>query len=96
MKTLVFVLSTLASGAALAQDAGFGATCGPQLTHLQERLYQKAGEGPDALRDFMFIRRGILQLDVTETADWAASVNQERAACMKKSARAQAAPQVTL
>jgi|BarGraIncu00222A_1022003.scaffolds.fasta_scaffold113259_1 hypothetical protein len=26
MKTLVFVLSTLASGAALAQDAGFGAT----------------------------------------------------------------------
>ena len=96
MKTLVFVLSALASGTALAQDAGFGATCGPQLTtHLQERLYQKAGEGPDALRDFMFIRRGILQLDVTETADWAASVSQERAACMKKSAQAQAAPQVT-
>jgi hypothetical protein len=95
MKTYVFVLAALASGAVMAQNTSSTA-CAPQLTHLQERLYQKAGEGPDALRDFVFIRRGILQLDVSETADWAASVSQERAACMKKSAQAQAAPQVTL
>jgi hypothetical protein len=96
MKTYVFVLAALASGAAMAQNTSFSAGCGPQLTRLQERLYQKAGEGPDALRDFMFIRRGILQLDVSETAGWAASVSQERAACTKKSAEAQVAPQVTL
>ena len=62
MKTYVFVLAALASGAVMAQNTSSTA-CAPQLTHLQERLYQKAGEGPDALRDFVFIRRGILQLD---------------------------------
>ena len=70
MKPFIFVLAALTSGAAMAQNAS-SATCGPQLTHLQERLYQKAGEGPDALRQFMFIRRGILQLDIAETGDWA-------------------------
>jgi hypothetical protein len=96
MKTYIFVLAALASGAAMAQNTSLGTSCAPQLTHLQERLYQKAGEGPDALRDFMFIRRGILQLDVSETADWAASVSQERAACTNKSAQAQAALQPNL
>jgi hypothetical protein len=95
MKSFLFVLAGLTSGAAMAQAAP-STTCGPQLTHLQERLYQKAGEGPGALRDFIFIRRGILQLDVSETADWAGAVSQARAACMKQSARAEAVPQFTL
>jgi len=96
MKSFIFALAALTSGAAMAQNASSSATCGPQFSGLQERLYQKAGEGPDALRDFIFIRRGILQLDVYETASWADSVSQERAACMKQSAHAQAAPQLTL
>jgi hypothetical protein len=35
------------------------------------------------LRDFMFIRRGILQLDIYETAAWVNSINEARAVCMK-------------
>jgi hypothetical protein len=96
MKSFILVLAALTSGAAMAQNPNPGATCGPQLTPMQERLYQKAGEGPDALRDFMFIRRGMLQLDVHETASWASSVSQKRAACGKQSAQAQAAPQLAL
>jgi hypothetical protein len=95
MKSFLLVLAALSSGAAMAQSAS-STTCGPQLTHLQERLYQKAGEGPGALRDFIFIRRGILQLDVSETAAWAGAVSQARAACMKQSAQAEALPQLTL
>jgi hypothetical protein len=95
MKSFLFALAALSSGAAMAQTTS-STTCGPQLTHLQERLYQKAGEGPEALREFMFIRRGILQLDVSETADWAGAVSQARATCMKQSAQAEAASQLTL
>jgi hypothetical protein len=95
MKTFAFVLAILASGTAMAQDSGAGASCAPHLSPLQARIYQKAVDGPGALRDFVYMRRGVLQLDVTETADWAASVSQERAVCMKKVAQAQPAP-VTL
>jgi hypothetical protein len=97
MKTFAFVLAVLASGTAMAQDSGTAAACAPQLSPLQARLYQKAVDGTGALRDFLYIRRGILQLDVTQTAEWAASVSQDRSACMKKVAEAQPpAPQVTL
>ena len=87
-----FVVAALATGTALAQDTTINVDCVQQMTGLQDRLYQKANEGPDVLRDFMFIRRGILQLDTYETAAWASSVNEARAACMKKSARAEASP----
>ena len=89
---LAFVVAALAAGTALAQDTTTNVDCVPQMTGLQQRLYQKANEGPDVLRDFMFIRRGILQLDTYETAAWASSLNEARAACMKKSARAEASP----
>ena len=90
--SLAFVVIAFATGTALAQDTAINVDCVPQMTSLQQRLYQKANEGPDVLRDFMFIRRGILQLDTYETAAWASSVNEARAACMKKSARAEASP----
>jgi hypothetical protein len=89
---LAFVVASLATGTALAQDTTINGDCVPQMTGLQERLYQKANEGPDVLRNFMFIRRGILQLDPYETAAWASSVHQARAACMKKSSRAEGSP----
>jgi hypothetical protein len=93
MKTFAFVLAAIASSTAMAQDTG--AACASQLSPLQARIYQKAVDGPGALRDFVYMRRGVLQLDVTEAADWAASVTQERATCMKKVAQARPAP-VTL
>ena len=76
-----FVLAALTVDAAMAQDVALDATCAPLLTHEQQRLYEKANAGTDALRQFVFIRRAILQVDVHETAAWAGSVNEARAVC---------------
>ena len=78
---LAFVLAALAADAAMAQDVALDATCAPLLTHKQSRLYEKANAGTDALRQFVFIRRAILQVDVYETATWAGSLNEARAVC---------------
>lgn len=82
-----FALVASVSGVAMAQTASFDAECVPQLSGVQQRLYAKAGEGPDALRGFMFIRRGILQLDIYETGAWADSVRDDQGVCMKQLAR---------
>ncbi|MGZ5778380.1 MAG: hypothetical protein ACXWJC_08155 [Croceibacterium sp.] len=89
-----FVAATLVTTAARAEDATTGANCTPQLTGLQQRLYQRANEGPGALREFIFIRRAILQLDTYETAAWAGSVSEARATCLKKSASSEASPKM--
>ena len=78
---LAFVLAALAADAAMAQDVALDATCAPLLTHQQRRLYEKANAGTDALRQFVFIRRAFLQVDVHETATWAESLNEARAVC---------------
>ena len=78
---LAFVLAALAADAVMAQDVALDATCAPLLTHQQRRLYEKANAGTDALRQFVFIRRAILQVDVYETATWAGSLNEARAVC---------------
>ena len=78
---LAFILAALAADAVMAQDVALDATCAPLLSHQQRRLYEKANAGTDALRQFVFIRRAILQVDVYETATWAGSVNEARAAC---------------
>ena len=74
-------MAALAVDAAMAQDVALDATCAPLLTHQQRRLYDKANAGTDVLRQFVFIRRAILQVDVYETATWAESVNVARAGC---------------
>ena len=51
MKSLAFVLAVMASGTAMAADGGAGATCGPRLSPLRARIYQKAVDGPGVLRD---------------------------------------------
>ena len=71
----------LATSVAGAQEVRVDANCVPQMTRLEARLYQKASEGPDALRDFIWIRRGIYQLDIMETATWASGVNAAQSAC---------------
>jgi hypothetical protein len=79
--SVAFVLAALAADAVMAQDVGLDATCAPLLTHQQRRLYEKANAGTDALRQFVFIRRAFLQVDVYETATWAEAVNAARADC---------------
>jgi hypothetical protein len=89
------VLATLAGEAVMAQTVELDANCAPQLTRQQERLYQKANDGIDALRQFVFIRRAILQVDVYDTATWAESLNAARGSCVQRRAAAVTAPQKT-
>ena len=78
------VLAAFGIAAVRAQTVDIDADCVPQLTRQQQRLHQKAAEGADALRQFIFIRRAILQVDTYETATWAESLDEARAACLQK------------
>jgi len=78
---VAFLLAALAVDPVMAQDVVLDATCAPLLTHQQRRLYDKANAGTDVLRQFVFIRRPILQVDVFETATWAESLSAARAVC---------------
>lgn len=78
----------------MAQGVALDANCDPLQTYQQQRLYAKANEGPDALRQFVFIRRAILQVDVYEIARWADALNGSRAVCMKKASDSRARAQV--
>jgi len=80
------LVSAIAGQPAMAQQATPDGSCIARLTPTQQRLYQKAGEGTDALRRFIFIRRAILQVDTYETAIWAAALSQARAACRNTAA----------
>src|SRR5450755_599661 len=71
LQCAALVLATLSGDAVLAQTIELDANCVLQLTRQQQRLYQKANDGSDALRQFIFIRRAILQVDTYETATWA-------------------------
>jgi len=82
------LVSAIVGAPVMAQEAGLDASCTPQLTHTQQRLYQKASEGTDALRNFIFVRRAILQVDTYETATWAASLSGARVACLKNASDA--------
>lgn len=47
------------------------------MTGLQRRLVAKAAQGTDALRDFIFITRGVYQLDMGSIVAW---LDRERSA----------------
>ena len=84
-------LSLLSPGVA----ADNASACGP-LTPMQASVVGKADEGVDALRRYVFITRGIHQLDITEVAGsldgWKA-----QARCAKAAAEAaKAQPPVAL
>jgi hypothetical protein len=81
----------LATSAVMARDVPLDAACVPQLTNLEHRLYRMSGDGPDALRQFIWTRRGIYQLDAMDTAGWASNVDAARSACVKVGAATPAA-----
>jgi hypothetical protein len=78
------VLTVLVARVAKAEDIVIAADCLPRLTAQQQRLYDHANAGTDSLRQFIFIRRAILQVDVYETAVWAASVDAARVSCVQR------------
>ena len=51
------------------------------MTPLQRRIVAKAAQGPDALRDFVFITRGVYQLDMASTAAWLEEERDGQRAC---------------
>jgi hypothetical protein len=67
------------TGTALAQEAG----CPAGLSQLQKRLLAQAGQGPDALRRFIYIRRAILQIDTGDTMAWVEAVRASNPACLR-------------
>jgi hypothetical protein len=87
------VLAVSAAGAAAARDVSFDAHCNPSLTRMEQRLYQKANEGPTELRQFMWIRRAMLQADIMETGNWAEAINVARTRCLVARGLAPAGPQ---
>jgi hypothetical protein len=91
-RATMFLLAASAAGAAAAQAVPLAGDCTPRLSGMQQRLFDKSDEGPAALREFMFARRGILQLDIYETGMWADSIRESRAACIKELARMRTSP----
>ena len=80
-KLLLIAPIVLFTAVSNAQSVRLDANCVPQMTRLESRLYEKAEEGPGVLRNFISIRRGIYELDIRETATWAARVRAARSAC---------------
>lgn len=84
-----FILALPLATAAAAGESALDAQCTPQLSPLEQRIYDRAGAGPDALRQFLWIRRGILQLDIQDTAAWAEALGNARLRCLKAQAAGQ-------
>ena len=88
---LAAMLSAIAAGPAAAADAASSmASACPAPTPLQARLVAKADEGIDNLRDFVFSRRAILQVNMMDVAasldSWRAGVDCVRQAQEKNDA----------
>ena len=80
-----FTLLFLASDAARAAETA--STACPTLSNEQQRILQAATGGVDALRDHLWIRRGIHPVDLVETVRWIDAVRQSSAGCGPGAAR---------
>jgi hypothetical protein len=80
----VALAASLHVAAARADGVVFDSGCAPRLTLQQQRLFERASAGPDALRRFIDIRRAILQVDIYETAMWAEEETAAQAACASR------------
>lgn len=92
---LIAVLLCAGTGAVVAQTSGGDPCALPPMTSTQARLYQKAGDGWDGLRQYMWIRRSILQMDVTATADWVHGLDKARHACLQRTGQQLSQPSQT-
>lgn len=68
----------------VARVAGAGANCAASqaMTGVQRRIVEKASQGVDSLRGFIFITRGIYNLDMMETVAWLDSERASQSACV--------------
>lgn len=90
---LAGILSLVVAGPAAAADATSSTAACHAPTALQSRLVAKADEGVDVLRDFVFSRRNMLQLNMLEVG---ASLDNWRAGaeCVRQAEAARDATRV--
>ncbi len=75
-------ISTSSHAAGSAQGASPAATCASgSLSAVQRRILQKTAQSSAALRDYVYITRGIHRLDFVEAATWASQYRAQQAAC---------------
>lgn len=81
--TAFCITPSIANSQSVDPPASTPESCPPAqaMTSLQHRIVAKAAQGPDALRDFVFITRGIYQLDMASTAAWLDEARESRRAC---------------
>src|SRR4030095_14903315 len=91
---LLAAATLFAASAPWASPVTVDASCKPYVTNLEARLVQKAAEGPDNFRNFIFIRRGIYGLDMRESADRVREIEAARHACLKLASTAAGTTQV--
>ena len=89
---VVVLAAGLSAGAARATETVLAADCAPRLTMAQQRLFDRAALSTDALRQFVYIRRAMLQVDTYETAVWAEHLIALQAACTRSLASVAVTP----
>lgn len=92
--TLLATLSAAPFATAAAEPAGTIASTSPfaatstscnrvmRMDTLHRRLVGKAADGPAALRNFIWITRGIYQLDMADVVTWLDSERAAETACV--------------
>ena len=77
LRYVATVAFSIFSYAVMAQSAPAADACGHALSAFQKHLYTHYLEGPDSLRDFVFIGRGVHPLDVYAADAWARNVEAQ-------------------
>jgi hypothetical protein len=76
-----FATETAAGGVIAAAPATAAACPGESMSFLQRRVLQKADQGVDALRQYIWITRAMYQLDIVETVAWIERHRAAQAGC---------------
>jgi hypothetical protein len=81
--TVLCIAPSIANSQSRDNPAPSAESCPPAqaMTSLQRRIVAKAAQGPDALRDFIYITRGVYQLDMESTAAWLEEERDSQRAC---------------
>jgi hypothetical protein len=84
------VASSLLLGAApsMAQAGQPDCAAFASPTRLEQRLLDKAEQGVDSLRQYIFISRGVRQLDMMEVVAWLDARRASAATCTARADRA--------
>ena len=95
LRYVATVAFSIFSYAVMAQSAPAADACGHALSAFQKNLYNHYLAGPDSLREFVFIGRGVHLLDVHEADAWARSIEAQTCPTGDRMASATRTPDAT-